>query len=48
MCTSFRRLATIENRYNLDNEERGRIIAVCRLPQPLGDIWDSRIASDNL
>ena len=48
MCTSYRRLATIENPYNLDNEERGRIIAVCRLPQPLGDIWDSRIASDNL
>jgi hypothetical protein len=48
MCTSYRRLATIENAYKLDNEERGRIIAVCRLPQPLGAIWDSRIASDEL
>jgi hypothetical protein len=48
MCTSYRRLATIENAYKLDNEERGRIIAVCRLPQPLGAIWDSRIASDDL
>jgi len=48
MCTSFRRLATIENPYKLDNEERGRIIAVCRLPQPLGAIWHSRIASDDL
>ncbi len=48
MCTSFRRLATIQNPYHLDNEELGRIIALCRLPQPLGDIWDSRIATDNL
>jgi Dolichyl-phosphate-mannose-protein mannosyltransferase len=48
MCTSFRRLATIQNPYHLDNEELGRIIAVCRLQQPLGDIWDSRIASDDL
>jgi len=48
MCTSFRRLATIQNPYHLENEELGRIIAVCRLPQPLGDIWDSRIATDNL
>jgi hypothetical protein len=48
MCTSFRRLATIQNAYHLDNEELGRIIAVCRLPRPLGDIWDSRIASDDL
>jgi 4-amino-4-deoxy-L-arabinose transferase-like glycosyltransferase len=48
MCTSYRRLATIENAYKLDNEERGRIIAVCRLPQPLGAIWGSRIASDDL
>jgi Dolichyl-phosphate-mannose-protein mannosyltransferase len=48
MCTSYRRVATIENRWHLGNEERGRTIDVCRLPRPLGAIWDSRIATNTL
>jgi len=35
LCRSWIRLATIDNRWHLDNEERGRIIAGCRLRQPL-------------
>jgi 4-amino-4-deoxy-L-arabinose transferase-like glycosyltransferase len=48
LCTTFRRVATIENRWRLDNEERGRTIDVCRLPRPLGAIWNDRIATDEL
>lgn len=32
----------------LDNEERGRIIANCQLEQPLGTIWARDIATDTL
>jgi hypothetical protein len=48
LCTTFHRVATIENRWHLDNEERGRTIDVCRLARPLGAIWDSRIATNVL
>jgi 4-amino-4-deoxy-L-arabinose transferase-like glycosyltransferase len=48
LCTTFHRVATIENRWRLDNEERGRTIDVCRLARPLGAIWDSRIATNVL
>jgi hypothetical protein len=48
LCTAFHRAATIENRWRLDNEERGRTIDVCRLARPLGSIWNSRIATDEL
>jgi hypothetical protein len=48
MCTTFRRVAVIDNRWHLGNEELGRTIDVCRLPRPLGAIWDSRIATDDL
>jgi len=48
LCTSWRRLATIDNRYHLDNEERGRTIASCHLKRPLGAIWTSDIATDSL
>jgi hypothetical protein len=48
LCTSWRPLATIDNRFHLDNEERGRIIAACTLKHPLGAIWNSDIATDSL
>ena len=48
LCTTFHRVATIENRWRLDNEERGRTIDVCRLARPLGAIWERRIATNVL
>jgi hypothetical protein len=48
LCTSVRTLATIDNRWHLENEERGRIIALCHLPRPLGTLWNDRIARDEL
>jgi hypothetical protein len=48
MCTTSRRVATIDNRWRMANEELGRTIDVCRLARPLGAIWKSRIATDEL
>jgi hypothetical protein len=48
LCTSVRTLATIDNRWHLDNEERGRTIALCHLPRPLATLWNDRIARDEL
>jgi hypothetical protein len=47
MCTSFRPLARIENRWHLGNQERGQLIAACTLKRPLGSYWPM-IASDRL
>lgn len=48
ICSSEHILARIENRWRLDNEERGRPIAVCHLQRSLGSIWDEQIARDAL
>ena len=48
LCTSWRVVARIDNRWHLDNEERGRTIARCSLRAPLGALWSSQIASDRL
>ena len=48
MCTTARRVATIDNRWQMANEELGRPIDICRLARPLGAIWESRIATDEL
>jgi len=48
LCRNWRPLATIDNRFHLDNEERGRIIAACTLKRPLGAIWKIDIATDSL
>jgi Dolichyl-phosphate-mannose-protein mannosyltransferase len=48
LCRSWTKLATIDNRWHLANEERGRIIAGCRLKQPLGKIWNRDIARSTL
>jgi hypothetical protein len=47
-CRSARTLATIDNQWHLDNEERGRTITACRLEQPLGRLWQREIATDQL
>jgi hypothetical protein len=38
----------IENFWHLNNEERGRLIASCRLRRPLGDLWQLLIATNTL
>jgi 4-amino-4-deoxy-L-arabinose transferase-like glycosyltransferase len=48
LCAGSRRLATIDNRWHLDNEERGRTIVACRLRLPLGALWRSEIADSTL
>jgi hypothetical protein len=48
LCRSWTQLATIDNRWHLANEERGRIIAGCHLRRPLGTIWRQSIARNNL
>jgi hypothetical protein len=48
LCMSVRRLGIIDNSWHLDNEERGRTIALCRLSRPLESIWRTTIASDEL
>jgi len=40
--------ARIENRWHLDSEERGRLIASCRLRRPLAALWQPLIATDTL
>ena len=48
MCSNWRPLARIDNRWHLGNEERGQPIASCTLKQPLGSYWNRLIASDRL
>ena len=48
LCANRRQLAVIDNRWHLDNEERGRTIVACRLRRPLGDLWESEIADSSL
>jgi hypothetical protein len=48
LCSSWATLATIDNRWHLDNEERGRTITACQLKQPLGRLWRQDIASNQL
>jgi Dolichyl-phosphate-mannose-protein mannosyltransferase len=48
LCTHDRVLARIGNRFGMANQERGRAIAICRLPRPLGALWPARIATDQL
>jgi hypothetical protein len=47
LCGSAHTLATINNHWHLDNEERGRTITACQLKQPLGKLWH-QIATNSL
>ena len=48
LCRSWRLLTRIDNRWQLANEERGRLIAGCALRRPLGADWNGLIARDQL
>ena len=48
VCSSWRRMATIENRWRLGNEERGRTIDACTLRAPLERLWHVEIARSEL
>ena len=47
-CASARVLAVADNRWHVDNEERGRPIVWCRLRAPLGQVWQSTFATAQL
>ena len=48
LCSAWRPIAHIDNRWHLNNEERGQLIATCTLKHPLGSDWNQLIASDQL
>jgi Dolichyl-phosphate-mannose-protein mannosyltransferase len=48
LCRTWTPVAQIDNRWHLDNQERGRLIASCTLRRPLGSDWNSLIATDRL
>jgi len=48
LCAGSHRLATIDNRWQVANEERGRTIVSCSLRAALGRLWSTDIARDTL
>jgi hypothetical protein len=48
LCARHRLLGKIGNRYRLANEELGARLVACRLRAPLGELWETRIATDQL
>jgi 4-amino-4-deoxy-L-arabinose transferase-like glycosyltransferase len=48
LCTTWRVVARIDNRWQIDNEERGHTIARCTLRSTLARLWSSQIASNRL
>jgi hypothetical protein len=48
LCTTFRIVGRVTNRWQLDNQELHQPIATCVLSKPLGQIWSRRIATDRL
>jgi len=48
ICSSFRTLGHIDNRWHIANEERGRTIVACTLRRPLGQLWHPYIARNVL
>jgi len=48
LCNPWRTITHVENRWQLNNEERGQPIAACILKRPLGSDWNRSIASDRL
>jgi 4-amino-4-deoxy-L-arabinose transferase-like glycosyltransferase len=48
ICSSWRTLQQIDNRWHIANEEQGRLIAGCALRRPLGELWKPYIARDVL
>jgi hypothetical protein len=48
ICSSWRTVAHIDNRWHIANEEQGRTIDACTLKRPLGELWHPYIAKDDL
>ena len=48
ICSTSRVVARIDNRWHIANEEQGRTIDTCTLREPLGELWDSSIARNEL
>jgi 4-amino-4-deoxy-L-arabinose transferase-like glycosyltransferase len=48
LCTRTTELAVIDNRWHVDNEERGRPITWCELRAPLGQMWERSFATARL
>ena len=48
LCASWRVVGRIDNRWHVDNEERGNLIARCALRGTLDDLWSAQIATDRL
>jgi hypothetical protein len=47
-CAHATVLGVVDNRWHIDNEERGRPIVWCRLRAPLGQLWESTFATARL
>jgi 4-amino-4-deoxy-L-arabinose transferase-like glycosyltransferase len=48
ICSSWRTLQQIDNRWHIANEEQGRLIVACNLRRPLGELWRRYIARSDL
>jgi 4-amino-4-deoxy-L-arabinose transferase-like glycosyltransferase len=48
LCTDYRIVGHVTNRWHLDNQEQHQPIATCLLPKTLGQIWSRQIATDRL
>ena len=47
-CAHATVLGVVDNRWHIDNEERGRPIVWCRLRAPLGQLWQSSFVRSQL
>ena len=47
-CSKATVLAAVDNRWHVDNEERGRPITWCRLRAPLAQMWERSFATARL
>jgi hypothetical protein len=47
-CTHSTVLGVVDNRWHVDNEERGRPLVWCRLRAPLGELWQHSFATARL
>ncbi len=48
LCRSSRVLGVADNRWHVDNEERGRPLVLCELRRPLGQVWKRDFATARL
>ena len=48
LCTRHHRILQIHIPYGLQNDEQGRPVELCYLPRPLGALWQTTIANNDL